>query len=328
MSEMRQDLSGAANGSCVLALDSGGTKSEALLLGCDGRVLAHDSYSVPGVSGRSPEAMLRAIEKVLAKYPGDIDTLHLACVGSVLPLGFCLNRIIRKIELSVFDEVKGPLTLVGQDHGMVVLAGTGSFVYARTKDNRTLRLDGMGPSLGDFGSAFHIGSLAIRAATKSTWHPEGKTSLEQSIPRAFGVDSIESMIELVERRPDRSQIAAAAAVVDADAKAGDAVARAILEEAARCISETIQDVVKTLGIAHEDYVMVGTGSVVTHSKIYWEHLCGLVRAFAPNLRPQVCSLPPVMGLALAVLLELNAGDPAALRKRFFDSMAGGKKIQN
>ena len=118
---------------------------------------------------------------------------------------------------------------------------------------------------------------------------------------------------------DRAEVAALAQVVDAEANAGDKIARSILEAAAADIVETIRDVVDRLDLAAQRYPMIGMGSVATGSKIYWDHVCRLVREFAPEFEPVLLDKPPVVGLALILLQGLDVADPAAVRERLFRS---------
>jgi N-acetylglucosamine kinase-like BadF-type ATPase len=305
---------------CILALDSGGTKCDALLTRDDGRVLSMGTYAMPGVSGRSCQAVMAATQEVLKDLPEPIESLHVACVGNWLPNDLFHSLHLKRYELHVFNEVDGPLCLVNQDYGMVVLAGTGSFVHVKTRDGRELHLDGMGPLLGDFGSGYHIGSLAMRAASKSAWHPDHKTNLEAAVLRAFNVNSIYEMLLTNTAVPDRSVIASLASLVDAEANNGDHIAVRILEEAAAALAGTIHDTVQTLGISEDSYFMVGTGGVIVHSKTYWDNVCQMVSGFAPNLQPVVCPLPPVAGIALATLIQLEEHAPKALHNSIFETM--------
>ncbi|MBU4212652.1 MAG: hypothetical protein L6437_04210 [Kiritimatiellae bacterium] len=302
---------------CVLALDAGGTKCDALLVKTDGEALAMGNHTIPGISGRSRDAITAVAEQVLKPLGVRIDALHVACVDKCsLPTPVFPRLGFGRFELHIFTEFDGPLCLVNAAYGMVVLSGTGALVWIRTRDGREFSLDGMGPLVGDFGSGYYIGSLAIRAATRSTWHPDYKTSLEQAVLRASQVREI---IHLNDLTQDRSGVAALAPVVDAEANAGDRMAIQIMEEAAASMVATIRGMVTKSGISSESYAMVGTGGVVMNSKIYWEQVCRLVREFAPGLRPMRCPLPPVAGIALATLLRLGSPDPASLRARLFDT---------
>jgi N-acetylglucosamine kinase-like BadF-type ATPase len=190
----------------------------------------------------------------------------------------------------------------------------------RTRDGRELTLDGAGPLLGDFGSGYHLGSLALRAVTRSSWHPGFHTSLEAALFRALNVSSVWEILGLNDLTQDRSAIAALAPLVDAEANAGDPVALRIVQEAAAALADTVRGMVEILGLADESYALIGTGGVARGSRLYWDQLCGLVREFAPALRPVLCPLPPVAGVALASLLARAPDGAEEVRARLIQSM--------
>jgi hypothetical protein len=75
---------------------------------------------------------------------------------------------------------------------------------------------------------------------------------------------------------------------------------AIIQGAAADMAETVRCVVDHLGIAREELPMIGTGSVATHSRLYWSALSKGVHAYAPGLTPTLPKVPAVFGLCLAL----------------------------
>lgn len=311
----------------ILALDPGGTKCDAILARKDGRVRRVSIFSVPGVSGRSENAIHSAAHAVLFPRPKDLRTLHVACVGNFLPLHlFHRNPPIPHIELHIIGEHEGPMALAGQDHAIVVLAGTGAFVHVRTRNGDETRLDGSGPLLGDHGSAYHIGRMALRAIAKASRHPRHKTSLQKSVFEACGTDTIGGMVAIHRDTHERSNVAALAAIVDRDANAGDAVAQQILKEAAEALVDTLRDALDNMKVTDKAYPLVGTGSVVMKSKIFWQHFCEKARVFAPNLQMLLSRHPPVVGMVMTVARKINTVAPSILRRNVLQSWARRRPI--
>jgi len=318
---------------CVLAIDSGGTKCEAILVRDDGIVLnrGHCDFADPesgrgrGGSGRSADSVKRAVSQALGGIV--CEELHVTNLVRLAPaflaLEFQKNGSPPAIQRHWVREYAPALALVGASVGVVTLAGTGAFVYGKTRDGRELFLDGLGPNLGDYGGGYQIGHLAVRAAAKSGWHPRHRTSLAAPIYRACGVkegdESGASLVPFMHGERDRAEVAAFAGLVNAEAEKGDRVAKAILEEAAAAIAETLRDLVDRLGIAQEEYVMVGIGGVARGSRVYWQHLCALAKGFAPGLKPVLAPMPQVVGVALITLQELGATDAETLRSNLFRS---------
>lgn len=302
---------------CVLAVDSGGSKCEAVLVRDDGEVLGWGICRVPGINGRSRDAAQEATRRALAPALGEIEELHVACLGGDLPVDVFNLREAFVVCMHVVGEYDGPLHLVEAEHGVVVLAGTGAFVYVRAQDGRHMLLDGHGPLLGDCGSGYQIGYRAMRAAMRSGWHARRRTLLEEAVFAVFQVRKPAEMIPLNFTVPDRSVIAALALEVDRAAVAGDEIARRILEEAAETLAETLRDAIEALGLMDEPLRMVGTGSVAKRSTVYWQHFCHRVAGFAPRLSPVLEPLPSAAGMALAVLGRLDEVDPQAVREKLF-----------
>lgn len=79
------------------------------------------------------------------------------------------ERRLRRLALKVMvlsDAQAAYLGALGARPGLLVLAGTGSIVLGRDSDGRWVRRGGLGPLLGDEGSAFWIGREWLRATTR------------------------------------------------------------------------------------------------------------------------------------------------------------------
>ncbi|MBI2440301.1 MAG: hypothetical protein HYV35_02905, partial [Lentisphaerae bacterium] len=111
---------------------------------------------------------------------------------------------IRAIILMKEDEAA--MALAGEPYGLVVLAGTGSFVHGKTHDGRELHLDGIGPVLGDTGSAYFIGLMALRAAAKSDWHLRFHTTLLKRAYDFYGLRNVSELVGFSLKPKDRSVV--------------------------------------------------------------------------------------------------------------------------
>jgi len=306
----------------LLAIDSGGTKCEALLADESGRVIGRGTCDLrhrpgerhPGGCGRAEETIAEAVGQALQDAPA-IEELHVA--GKRSPLS-TLNGVAKTVEFHGVREQDAPMALAGANAGIVVLAGTGAFVYGLAGDGRELLLDALGPLYGDHGGAYQIGLAAVRASARADWHEGFDTSLGSLIPDrcrelAGNPADFNMTVYMLEAR-DRSEIASLARLVDRQANAGDRIAREILVEAADDIVETVRCVVDRLDIAAERLPLIGAGGVAAHSAIYWERVVARVHEFAPDLKPTVTKSPQVFGLMLAMAGQLGI-DSASFRTK-------------
>jgi len=301
----------------VLAVDSGGTKTDALLVASDGTVVGWGRCDVHhpksgrsiGGSGRSSETVTTAVSMAFGNL--QIDELH----AKGLPYG--LHIPAKKVTHYAVDEHQGAMAIADTSYGALTQSGTGSFVRVATKDGRSIWLDGLGPQLGDHGSAYQIGLMAIRAAGRANWNPRRATSLEKAVLSAcVKGGSREDLVEYMLKHHDRAVIAALARQVDVEARAGDPIAVAILTEAAADLADTLKDAMESLTVTDSDFPLVGAGSVIAGSDVYWN---ALLRAAGPQFRPYRVNLPPVIGEALVVLGRVHGQPMADVRTRLLET---------
>ncbi len=118
--------------------------------------------------------------------------------------------------------------------GIIVIAGTGSIAFGRNRAGETARAGGWGYVFGDEGGAFDIARRALRAVLRAEegWGPP--TTLRDTMLHATGRATANEMLHLF-YTPDwpRSRVAKLAWLVDRAAIRSDAVAEAILNQAAQ-----------------------------------------------------------------------------------------------
>jgi N-acetylglucosamine kinase-like BadF-type ATPase len=319
----------------VLAIDPGGSKTEALLVGLDGAVLgwgrsrpaAADGEPHPAGYGRTGEAVRQAVMQAVDGQAG--AELHVGMINRALHRPGLEG--LRIVTTEFLGEHVPAFTLSGETHGVMALAGTGAMVYARDPAGRCLQLDGLGPLLGDYGSGFSIGLKAIQAAARQEWHPRRATTLADAIYAVSRPSRLFSgraeLVTFMLKARDRAQIAAFAALVDQEARKGDPVATGILEQAARDIAETVRDATARLELQAGAHALIGVGSVMMRSDLYWQAFTAAVAGFAPALRPVRIRHPAVAGGALHVLARLAEVDATAARRRLFEDLDRRAKEQ-
>ncbi len=316
---------------CVLGIDSGGTKCHAILVRDDGQLLGWGETDPieesrrpirhPGGRGRSYAAVLKAITRAVGRI--DYDEIYIASVASAIPLDFLRPDRPTKIQSFKVPEYEAAMIQVGESTGVVALAGTGAFVFARTREGRAVHLDGLGPMLGDHGSGYDIGFRAIRAAAQSGWHPRRRATFAAAVIKACGGNPNDatglSLLRYQIGRRDRSEIAVLAKLVCEAASAGDAVARRIIEEASADLADTVYDALDLLHMRNESYPFIGTGGIITGSDVYWDNLCRIVSRFAPKLKAIRSDLPAVVGVALTAISKMPGIDFQSAKTKLFET---------
>ena len=132
--------------------------------------------------------------------------------------------------------------------GIAVIAGTGS-VAVGGSPGALRRVGGHGHLVGDEGSGYWIGRMALRAALAGAEGTGPPTRLGDALTQAAG-GSLDELVLRVQRAPtDRTVLTALAPVVGecADGPDGDPVARTIITEAAATLAGLAHALRRRLG---------------------------------------------------------------------------------
>ena len=161
---MNRGLGRNARGVRVV-VDLGGTWVRVTASG-DGRRAAHKGPA-PGLAGLP--ALLDRLWRGWRLSRRAVSALGVASRGIWTPgerraLARRLHRFATRVV--VISDVEGAyLAALGDRAGVLLLAGTGSIALARDRRGRFTRAGGLGPLLGDDGSAFALGRAWLRAGT-------------------------------------------------------------------------------------------------------------------------------------------------------------------
>lgn len=293
---------------CALAVDGGGSKTDAVIIDETGQVLGwgrggpvHHYYSTPDeVQASYRQALEQALEGVQAES---------ICLSGIPRHQQFSDLIARHGEISGYaraDEVSTAFASVQEEWGLVVLAGTGSFVFGLTPDGTARHYGGLGPVLGDYGSAYEVGLRGLRAAFASAWAPRRATTLATAVPGVFDLPDLRAVFERTYGPGlSRRDTASIARVVDEQAELGDRVAAQCLREAADDLADMALDIIDGLGMGELSFPMIAVGSVAQKSRLWWARMCQRVGDMVPGVRPIIPQVRPVIGAALLGLKHLE-----------------------
>lgn len=190
--------------------------------------------------------------------------------------------------------------------GVLVLSGTGSMAWGKDAAGTEARAGGWGPLLGDEGSGYDLGLRGLRAAFKDADGRGPGTRLLDGLLRELQAGDVHAALALLSAlpQPPRARIAALARVVLGAAEQGDAVAAALVEDAARELADHVEALAARLQLGTDAAVSVAGG--VFRSPLLGERLARelTARGYAEPVPPRFA---PAFGGALLAGL-----DPAAL----------------
>src|SRR5260370_16201841 len=130
--------------------------------------------------------------------------------------------------------------------GVVVSSGTGSIGLGRDAAGQRARSGGWGHILGDEGSGYAIAQQALQAVVRASDGRGPQTALRDRILHTWNLQSTDELIGEIYGEPDKAKIASLSSCVMITARAGDQVAAAILQQAAKELALAVHAVCQTL----------------------------------------------------------------------------------
>jgi N-acetylglucosamine kinase-like BadF-type ATPase len=277
----------------VLGFDGGGTKTECVLMDETGEVLA-STRSGPSNPSRvgleaSLASLIQAADNALAasgKSAIHVGSIH----GGIAGIGAtnAIPDLVLKLKLSfpnagvrLDTDLNMALAATQQIPSVVVIAGTGSAAIGRDSPNHLVREGGLGPILGDPGSAYDIGRKAVSMSLRH-WLRAEKSTLGDDILSVFGCDwtDLQSRIRL---HADNIFPNVYPIVVNAAAQ-GSESARALLGEAAEELSNLAVSVIQSLKLQEQSFFLAKVGGVFGRSCFLDDGFDASVRKTAPQAR--------------------------------------------
>ncbi len=292
----------------LLGVDGGGTRTRALLADTHGRVLGQGEAgpsNALAVGWRRAEASLwLAVEHAAGGQQGRVQAAVFGLAGvSGQEDQQTVRRLRRHFPFikSLTVENDGIIALYAGTRGapgVLINAGTGTVAVGRGADGRAYRADGWGYLMGDEGSAYDIGVMALRAAMRAHDKRGPRTSLYHAIFEHFRETSATQLMVRLSFLPPgmmRADVADLARVVEREARRGDRVARSILRQAAERLTRTTLSVLRQVP---EATVVLTTGGALAPGSLLRSSLRGSLRAVIPGVPIRPLRLPPVIGAVL------------------------------
>jgi N-acetylglucosamine kinase-like BadF-type ATPase len=302
----------------VLGIDVGGTKTVCLLADEAERVIADGREEGANLQGAGELVLEKVLHSVMEKTLEGTGVLPSAiCLGIAgvdrasdeAVVRSIMNRIGYKARILVVNDALIALQAgVGSSPGIVIVSGTGSIAYGRNDHGEASRAGGWGYVLGDEGSGYWIGRLALRAVVR---HADGRgrvTSLTPRLLAHFGVERANELIHKIyhEELSPRS-IAAVAKYVQHARDEGDMVAAGILNQAADELMTAATAVMTRLELTDQEFTFVLAGGMFHAVPWLCDQMQFLLPALAHKSNVMRLNQEPALGAVRLALAELNGG---------------------
>jgi N-acetylglucosamine kinase len=302
----------------VLGIDVGGTKTVCLLGDDEGRIVSMakgPGANLQSVGELQLEKVLHTVmEETVAQQPAVPAAICLGIAGVDRPedatvVRGVMSRIGYKARILVVNDALIALQAgIGAAAGIVIVAGTGSIAYGCDTHARAARAGGWGYVLGDEGSGYWIGRLALRAIVREADGRGQPTSLTPRVLAHFGVARPGELFQTVYRQDFKpAAVAALAAHVQRARDEGDAVATAILDRGAKELVAAAASVANQLELTGQEFSFVLAGGMFKAVPCLREEVARLLQAIAPRSRTILLDVEPALGAVRLALAEMHGG---------------------
>ena len=311
---------GAVSTGVVVAVDGGGSKTDAVAVALDGRVLAHSrgAASNPQTEGLAP---------ALAVVDALVTEVSAAAGHPLSGVGVFLAGLDLEAEVATFREAAAQLpwahigtpiyendmhallrTGTDQADAVAVVCGTGINCIGVRADGATARFPALGLLSGDWGGGTQIGEQAMWFAARAADGRGAPTVMSVTVPAHFGLPDMQAVIEAFHfGHLAYSALATLSPVVFGAADGGDAVAASIVERQAGEIVELARAAISRLELEDIALPVVLGGGVLAagNARLLGGIETGLAEV-APLARITLVRDRPIVGAALLTLEAAGA----------------------
>ena len=241
-----------------IGIDGGGTRTTAVVTDEAGAELARVEGKAGIVDVLQPEAGARALADLAAHALAEARVTELPAV-----LCCALAGAGREAERSHLEQGLSALRIAGRVHvvtdfeaamhdafgagaGILVIAGTGSSAWGRAQDGRCQRVGGWGHILGDEGSGYALGRVALMLAMREFDGRGENARFMESVLAQTGVSTEEGLVRWA-AAAGKGDIAALAPIVLNAAQSGSLSAQDAVDDAAAEIAMHVAALYDRLG---------------------------------------------------------------------------------
>ena len=300
----------------LLAVDGGGTKTLAVLVDANGTILGEGragatNYHVAGAirvkealekailaafmdAGINPSSVVKKAVFALAGIDTDNDEKEVSRVVKET-----VNGLPIKIERLVVENdcLSALLGSTQNKAGVLLIAGTGSIVFAHDGNNRIVRSGGWGHRFGDEGSGYWIGKQAIESVLKMQDGRGENTLLAKLVLEKFDFTKIEELYNWAYSDAySVDDVGAIATTVDEAFRLGDPVSKRILERAAEELLLLLHTAIENAGIQQSEIDLILQGGVFQHNHYIKNQVRNRIQLSFPKVNMITTTEEPIQSI--------------------------------
>ncbi len=310
----------------IVAIDGGGSKTDAVAIALDGTVLARAQ-----AGGTSPhivglEASVDIMNTLVESLFAGPEPMHTGIYLSGLDLEQEIDEFRDAISsyawagarLDVRNDLFALLRAgTSSPDAVAVVCGTGINAIGIRADGETSRFTALGRISGDWGGALGIGEEVLWHAARDEDLRGPATTLTAAATQALGYSSVGAISEALHLGTlDSMQLGVLSPLVFEHAAAGDLVARSLVDLLAEEIALMTSSCLKRLDLLDTATpVVLGGGVIRGRDPRLLSHIDARLAQLAPLATTVVVDSPPLLGAGMLALEAVGASASAVERAR-------------
>ncbi len=291
-----------------LGVDGGNSKTEALAISADARVIGFGRAGGSNHQGKGMAGALTSIRQAAGQaLSGRVAEWGAFCLaGADTPPDFAaLQAALPALpvcrHVAVYNDLRAVLRAGStRPYGVGVVCGSGFNAGGVGRDGQTFRLPALGAMTGDRAGGCTMGRAAMGAAFRA-WDGRGHpTRLQEDVLRYFDVRDMETLAEhIAQGRIAWEAVCGLAPLVFRAAKAGDTVAQDLVRAQGQEIGTAILAIARRLDLLAVPCDAVLGGSVFYgEGPLLMETIRQTVWPVAPQMALKRLDVRPVVGAVL------------------------------
>lgn len=301
----------------VLGFDGGGTKTEVIAIDLQGNIVMNIEGGASNPKAITFEVSVTNLTSLIKRVFTETELQPQSCLGLCMGLAGVANeqemqRMADAIEqflksmgmeIPVLIRNDAEIALMaglGQETGIIAIAGTGSISLGLTPDGGRYRAGGWGHILGDKGSGYEIGLQTLQAVMQSYDQVKPPTLLTQKVLEMHHFECPTDLRTYIYQDHIKKQhIAEHARLCIEASTAGDAEACRIITNAA----EDMANLTLALGKQHpwlDSAPIAVTGSIFKYSKLFLDTYSNRIASERTTSNIIVSQRKPAHGAAMII----------------------------
>lgn len=312
----------------IIAVDGGGSKTDAVALAPDGTVLARarSGGSSPQLIGleRSIAVLDELVVRVLldagaerpARVHAYLSGLDLPAEIDAYAAAVAAQAWSCEVPVIVDNDLFALLRAGTLERDAVaVVCGTGINALGVRADGATVRFPALGMISGDWGGGWFLGERALWHAARADDGRGPATMLTDRIPAEFGLATLAEVIESLHfARMPFGELSRLSPTVFTAAADGDAVSQRVVDRQAEEVAVLAVTALRRLELLETRVpVVLGGGVIAGADRRLMQGIAERLATDAPNAVIEHVTAAPIVGAAL-LALDAAGADAVGLRR--------------